>query len=744
MVYDYIISSYPEKQTSYIITFGTQKALGTIDALCRIYNIPLAEGKTIKSAFTENHAKLMNKFPILFDEYKGEKLGFCSEAEIDYIKNFAVKKGFASDDPIIKEVITYHKGNTADLREKYPNLVKYYNGLFGVPVSQSMHPAGIIVAPSYVDLPSQYGVFRNDDKRIICIDMDLCHDVSLVKYDILGLKQMQILRISGENAKIRIPFSHEMDWDDPVVWKHMLDSPVGLFQFEGSYAFKLLSEFKPHHIDDMTIVNAALRPSGASYRKDLIAGIKNKNPSKTIDDLLAANNGYLIFQEDIIRFLQEICGLSGSEADNIRRGIAHKDEKRLEEAMPNILKGYCNKSDKPREESENDAKKFIQIIKDASSYMFGRNHATGYSMVGYKCIFFRTYFPAEFIVGYLNSAKDLDDIIKGDDLSNTLDISYLNEPIVRQKKVDIINKFSDANISVDDLPKYPNRIIIHRPTFGKSRGNYTLDPENYAIYKGVGSVKGLSFGSADELYELAKKPEYQNIEKLTKKERKILFYYLIKDCITNTTIKKNQLELLIKLNFFYMFGSDQTLLNIFNNVRSLTGDFKFENINNKAFKKEYIPFLDINMDVFNTLSYKETDKTYKDIDMDKYFELAIPTFEDESIPLAERLKFEIDNAGSYLTRINSKVPYYFVDKIRVYQYKNKPYFDLFNLKTGQYEHYSVIDPKYYINNAVSEGDILTGCKFDKVKKKTKVDGKYIETDQYKNIITAWSKSKKFG
>jgi DNA polymerase-3 subunit alpha len=40
--------------------------------------------------------------------------------------------------------------------------------------------------------------------------------------------------------------------------------------------------------------------------------------------------------------------------------------------MPSILEGYCEKSDKPREEAENEAKVFLQIIEDASSYMFGK------------------------------------------------------------------------------------------------------------------------------------------------------------------------------------------------------------------------------------------------------------------------------------------------------------------------------------------------------------------------------------
>jgi len=505
----------------------------------------------------------------------------------------------------------------------------------------------------------------------------------------------------------------------------------------------LLSEFGPHCVDDMTLVNAALRPSGASYRDNLIAGIPNKNPSKEIDELLAANNGYLVYQEDIIRFLQEICGLSGSEADNIRRGIAHKEEKRLQAAMPKILEGYCSKSSHPREQAEQEAKTFIQIIKDASSYMFGRNHATGYSMVGYKCIYFRTYFPAEFIVGYLNSAKDIKDIVKGDELANELDISYLNNPDVKARKAEIISAYSNRKITADELPTYPSKVRIYRPTFGKSRGGYTFDADNYAIYKGVSSIKGLSYDSADELYELAQKPEYRNIDGKSDKEKRIAFYYLVKDCIQNTTIKKNQLEILIRLNFFNMFGPDKTLLSIYQNIGSLTSEYKFDNINNKSFKKTDIPFLDIDMEILQKIGVVEKEKTYKNIDMDKYFEQKAPLFEKETFPLKERLEFEFEKAGSYLTRINSKVPVYFVTNIRTYKYKNQPYLDVFNLKTGKFEHYSVVNAKYYVNNSVEVGDFLTDCKFSKVKKKAKVDGKIIETDQYKNVIEKWSKTKKY-
>jgi len=155
----------------------------------------------------------------------------------------------------------------------------------------------------------------------------------------------------------------------------------------------------------------------ASYRDRLIAREMNENPSILIDNLLKANNGFLVFQEDIIAFLQQICGLNGSEADNVRRAIGRKQKDRISEALPKILEGYCSKSNKPRGESEQEAKAFLQIIEDASSYMFGYNHSTGYSMIGYLCGYYRYYNPLEFITAYLNNAKNEDYIRNGTELA---------------------------------------------------------------------------------------------------------------------------------------------------------------------------------------------------------------------------------------------------------------------------------------------------------------------------------------
>ena len=112
-----------------------------------------------------------------------------------------------------------------------------------------MHPAGIIVSP--VTLPDNYGTFWNDGKRILTINMEEIHEVSLVKYDILGLKNIEIINDTCKLANIQYPKSYNVNWNDEKVWSHIADSPVGIFQFESKFAYDSLKKFNCKKVNDL-------------------------------------------------------------------------------------------------------------------------------------------------------------------------------------------------------------------------------------------------------------------------------------------------------------------------------------------------------------------------------------------------------------------------------------------------------------------------------------------------------------
>lgn len=396
-------------------------------------------------------------------------------------------------------------------KKKYKDLFYYFDGLIDTKISQSVHPAGMVISP--ITLPDNFGVFEKDGDNCLMLDMENIHDFTgLAKYDFLILKTVQVIRDTCRYLGKPYPMSHEINWSDEAVWDDLIKNSDGIFQFEGAFAFDSLKKFRPKSLFDMSIVTACIRPSGTSYRDKLLARVPHKNPSELIDKLLEDNLGYLIYQEDTIKFLQQICGLSGSEADNIRRAIGRKQKDRLDAALPSILEGYCSKSPMPRKEAEEEAKEFLRIIEDSASYQFGYNHSIAYCMLGYLCAYYRFYHPLEFITSFLNNAANEEDIRNG--------------------------------------TAYANRIGIHitMPKWGLSRSEYFYDTEKKIIAKGLSSIKYMSDGIAEELYGLSKAKKHT------------CFMDVLEDIDTNSSLNTRQLDILIKLDFFSDFGNQRELL----------------------------------------------------------------------------------------------------------------------------------------------------------------------------------------
>ena len=388
----------------------------------------------------------------------------------------------------------------------------YYDGLIDTKVSQSVHPAGMVISP--ISLDDNYGVFDKENENCLMLDMEEAHEVGVAKYDFLILKTVQVIRDACVYLGKPYPKTHEIDWFDEAVWADMIKSPSGIFQFESAFAFDSLKKFVPRSIFDMSLVTACIRPSGSSYRDALLAHKPHSNPSAIIDDLLKDNLGYLIYQEDTIKFLQQICGLSGSESDNIRRAIGRKQRDRLEAALPSILEGYCSKSSQPREVAEQEAKEFLQIIEDSASYQFGYNHSIAYCLLGYLCAYYRYYHPLEFLTSFLNNAANDDDIKNGTSYAEKIGIK------------------------------------ITMPKWGYSKGEYFFNKEKNVIAKGLSSIKYMGAGIAEELYNLANSKSYGR------------FVDVLRDIDENTSLNTRQLDILIKIDFFSDFGNQRELMKI--------------------------------------------------------------------------------------------------------------------------------------------------------------------------------------
>ena len=360
--------------------------------------------------------------------------------------------------------------------------------------------------------------------------------LNYVKLDLLKLDTIELINQTCELANIERIVPDNLDVNDIAVWNSIREDTTGVFQWEGStgdgYIKKLLSDaniekFKEidENVDRMTLLsigNSAIRPAGASYREDLANGIIRKSGSEAIDEFLKPTFGYLVFQCQIIEFLHSYCGFTMGQADVVRRHFAKKTGTDTDipviknggylngdstHYIPGFIQTMKDKYNMSKEEAEETIVAFLQVIIDASDYLFSLNHSEPYSYMGYACGWLRYHYPLEFLTTALNINKDKEEKTKA--------------LIAYTKKVGI---------------------KIKNPKFGYSRAGYFFDKENNFIYKGIGSIKYMNDKVADELYDLSQR-KFDG------------FIDLLHTIHTETSANSRQLEILIKIGFFENYGS---------------------------------------------------------------------------------------------------------------------------------------------------------------------------------------------
>lgn len=485
-IFRHIEQKFGSPYTGRVAAYGTIQSLAFIDdcagGLCTMW-----EWKHHPEKFTE--ARRMK-----------------SKDDIDPANPYTLAK--------VAAIKNLYKQDEEAAKEKYPELFYYYDGMIGTRISQSIHPAGIVISPLILD--EEYGIFNKDGERCLLLNMDELHEVGAAKFDFLILKTVTVIRDCYALMNQQPPRMHEIDWNDQKVWASMSKDANSIFQFESDFAAESMKKYRPKSIFDLSVVTAAIRPSGTSYRDQLLAHIPHHNPSALIDRILSETSGYLVYQEQIIDFLQQVCGLSGSAADSTRRGIARKRMDILEKMLPQILEGYCSKSDKPRDQAQKECNEFLKIIEDASSYMFGKNHSIAYCLLSYMCGYLRYYHPLEWIAAFMKNAANDDDLKTGKQMAKD------------------------------------RGIIFTRPEFGQDNRTYFIDHEHKSISDSIASIKGVGEKDAEAILRIYQGGTYTYFSDV-----------LAQMIVTDGALNKTVISILIISDYFKRFGSRGKLMYLY-------------------------------------------------------------------------------------------------------------------------------------------------------------------------------------
>lgn len=606
--------------------------------------------------------------------------------------------GRALDIPLdeVGEICNNVEIHERSLREKYPELFEYVDLVNGCVVSVGNHPCGMIVSPHPID--NRLGLFTTatDDVPISQVNMKEVDLQNYVKLDLLKLDTIELINETCKLAGIERLTPDNIDISDINVWRSIRDDTTSIFQWEGAtgdrYIKQLMSESNLQkfravnpNIDYMTLFsigNGAIRPAGASYRDDLANGVIRKSGSEAIDDFMKPTFGYLVFQEQIIQFLHQYCGYTMGQADVVRRHFAKKTgtDKDIPQIKAGFAKTMAEKYNMSQEESDEVIAAFIQVIIDASNYLFSLNHSQPYSYEGYISGWLRYYYPLEFLTVSMNINKD------------------------KEEKTNALTEYAKRN-----------GIKIKSPKFRYSRADYFCDTENKAIYKGVGSIKNMNFTVAEELYAM--------------RDMKFDTFIDLLYAIKNTSINSRQLDILVKIGYFSEFGKTNTLLyaiNIFNQFYKC-----------KTIKVDKVQELGYDLELITSCCGKATAKTLSQVDNHKLILTILRNSKMPKTTVTDCIKYQMLHLGyTDLSDPKTDSNKWLVSNVETTNY-GAVWLTLYNICYGATRRYKV--DKKWANHKVEIGDVIICVFQEKDKFKKNENGDFVKTLEKETVIKCFKK-----
>lgn len=578
-----------------------------------------------------------------------------------------------------EEIIALAELDVDNARKKYKEVFRYVDMVNGVVVSVGNHPAGCVVSPYPVD--EWFGTFTTttDEYPISVLNMKEIDSLNFVKLDILGLDNIGLIYKTCDAAGIPFATPDNIPADDEAVWQSIKDDTTMIFQWESQSATAYLKQLFSDetiakikavnsnfsYMNLLSIGNGAIRPAGESYRDKLANGEYKLYGNAALDEFMKPTLGYMVYQEQIIEFLNKFCGFTMGEADVVRRHFSKKTG--TETDIPIIkdggylndghyIKGFIQTMQDEygicREEAENLIGDFLQVIIDASDYLFSKNHADPYSWIGYICGYLRYYYPLEFITSALNIFEDKE-----------------------EKSLAIIDYAKRRGITISPIK------------FRHSVAQYNFDKETNQIFKGLASIKYLNSVIADEIYAL-KDNQYDT------------FIDLLMDLKTKTSLDSRQTEILIDLDFFSEFGETNSLifqykiLNIF--FDKTKRQFK------KQFSKDKLEAMNVPLDYIRPFAGKETPKMFTQVDALQFLRFLSTKVKVKPRTLAEKVNAQQKRLG-YIDVKDDRYKNHFV--ILEVDTRYSPKIKAYSLRSGEVLTYK-INKRIYSRNKLTEGTIV--------------------------------------
>lgn len=524
LLFERFLNIYRKEKPDIDIDFEDKKRYEIIDYISKKYSINhVAKIITFQKFGLKNAIKFLLKSTKEFDN--------------DYISNH-VKQIFIVDNLLSAmsyqetKSINYTKLINTKLAKKYqsssyPNhsawrfVLKNAKYIHLFPKNFNIHASGLIISNN--NLNRCLGTIQSNYANIAQKDMFDLHNMNYIKYDILGLSNLSLIRdciklIQKErNIKLHI---HKINLSDKNTYDFLVKEPLlGIFQLESRGMSELVKKLSPTNIEEIAACISLFRPGSSKF---INLYLKNKNNQQNITyqsiylkEFTSETYGVIIYQEQIMKLVHKLANFSLEKADIFRIAISKKQYSVLAKMKGDFISGCVSNNI-----SSSSASSLFDIIQNFGNYGFNKSHAISYSYIVYWTAYLKANFLLEFSAIYLSNI-----VFMKKETEN-----YLN--YLKKKKIKTFG-----------------------PVFDKSCHKYII--RNKSLYLPFEYICGIGYDLSETIISIRKEHEINNYkeaffylcQKISKKQMILLLENNIFDCY-----KLDKVKIINKLDNIYMWA----------------------------------------------------------------------------------------------------------------------------------------------------------------------------------------------
>lgn len=296
--------------------------------------------------------------------------------------------------------------------DPYRKIFQQAEAILDLPHHLSIHPGGVVISAGPMNdlVPTQ---FSGKGVTITQYDLEGVQHMGLVKMDLLGIRGLTVLGDVADKIRARRPemgrtrlevLENIPDHDPTTAEVVRSGRTIGCFQIESPGMRATLREVQADSIDNVMVALALFRPG------PLTGGLKDafvrrhlgQEPVEHIHPALAPileeTHGVFLYQEQVLRVVNEIAGFSLAESDLLRRAMSHFDPGKR---MQTLKEKFIRAAGERRQVAADIAEQIWDMMAKFSGYGFPKAHSASYAKTAWRSAWCKTHYPAEFMAAVL-------------------------------------------------------------------------------------------------------------------------------------------------------------------------------------------------------------------------------------------------------------------------------------------------------------------------------------------------------